>query len=140
MEDIPFHQKFEQLLRRRRHIFEPLAERHHGKAHVLKILHHLGGVPAVVGNFPDVVRFPQAFDELLDKAVMDDVSFRRLDEALLLPDVVEDMVTPAAKFQCVFRQPEEWQQDIFVLFRPGREGQYQGRNIRCAGQIQPAVA
>ena len=71
---------------------------------------------------------------------MDDVSFRRLDEALLLPDVVEDMVTSAAKFQCVFRQPEEWQQDIFFLFRPGREGQYQGRDIRCAGQVQPAVA
>ena len=76
---------------------------------------------------------PQAFDELLDKAVMDDVSFRRLDEALLLPDVVEDMVTPTAKFQCVLRQPEEWQQDIFLLFRPWREGQDQGRDIRCAG-------
>ena len=85
------------------------------------------------GDFPDVVRFPQTFDELLDKAVMDDVSFRRLDEALLLPDIVEDMVTPAAKFQCVFRQPEEWQQDIFLLFRPWREGQDQGRDIRRAG-------
>ena len=58
MDDVPFHQELEQLLRRRRHLLEPLAERHHGKAHVLEILHHLGGIPAVVGDFPDVVRPP----------------------------------------------------------------------------------
>ena len=140
MDDVPFRQELEQLLRRRRHILEPLTERHHGKAHVLEILHHPGGMPAVVGDFPDVVRFPRAFDELLDKAVMDDVSFRRPDEALLLPDIVEDMVTPTAKFRCAFRLPEEWHQDIFFLFRPWREGRYRSRNIRCAGQVRPAVA
>lgn len=86
MDDVPFHQELEQLLRRRRHILEPLAERHHGEAHIFQVLHHLGGVPAVIGDFPYVVRFPQAFDKLLDEAVMDDVPFRRLDEALLLPE------------------------------------------------------
>lgn len=136
MDDVPFRQELEQFLRRRRHFLEPPAERHHGEAHVFQILHHPGGMPAVVGDFPDVVRFPQAFDELLDKAVMDDVSFRRPDEALLLPDIVEDMVTPTAKFRCVFRQPEELHQDIFFLFRPWREGRYRSRNIRCAGQVR----
>lgn len=65
MDDIPFHQELEQLLRRRRHILEPLAERYHGKAHIFQVLHYLSGVPAVVGDFPDVVRFPQAFDEII---------------------------------------------------------------------------
>ena len=140
MDDVPFHQELEQLLRRRRHILEPLAERHHGEAHIFQVLHHLGGVPAVIGDFPYVVRFPQAFDKLLDEVVMDDVPFRRLDEALLLPDVVENMVPAAPQFQRVFRQPEERQQDVFLIIAPWRESQYQGRDIRCTGQVQPAVA
>ena len=35
-----------------------------------------------------MVCFTQFFDELLDETIMDDVPFRCLDEALLLPDVV----------------------------------------------------
>ena len=88
MDDVPFHQELEQLLRRRRHILESLAERHHGKAPVFQVLHHLGGVPPVVSDFPYMVCFTQFFDELLDETIMDDVPFRCLDEALLLPDVV----------------------------------------------------
>ena len=67
---------------------ESLAERHHGKAPVCQVLHHLGGVPPVVSDFPYMVCFTQFFDELLDETIMDDVPFRCLDEALLLPDVV----------------------------------------------------
>jgi len=52
MDDVSFHQELEQLLRRRRHILEPLAERHHGEAHVLEILHQKEALWAAGADFP----------------------------------------------------------------------------------------
>lgn len=67
---------------------------------------------------------------------MDDVPFRRLDETLLLPYVVENMIPSAPQFQRVFRQPEERQQDIFLVIARGGKAR-PGRDIRRTGQVHP---
>ena len=83
-----------QFLRRRRHILKALTEGHHGKTVVLKRLHHHGGVPSVMGDFPDVIPLAQLTDELLDKAIVDDVALCGVDIAALRPLVIRHMIAP----------------------------------------------
>lgn len=122
VDDVPFHKELVEFLRRWRHILVALAERHDGKAHVLQVLDHLCCVPSVEGNLADVVYFAQVLDELLDEAIVDDVPFRRLDVALSFPHIVKDVVPPAAEFQRILWQPEERQDDVFLVLRPWRKG------------------
>lgn len=60
------------------HILEALSERNDREAHALKILHHLYSAPTVEGNLPDVEAFAQAFDELFDVAIVNNIAFRGL--------------------------------------------------------------
>ena len=98
-----------QFLRRRRHIPEALPERNHGEPVVLQILHHLRGIPAVVGDLPDVVLFAQLADEFFNEPVMYHVALGGLKKSLLFPYVVHDVVAPNAQRQRLLRQPEEGQ-------------------------------
>ena len=76
--DALFQHQLHQLLCGRGHILEALSERNDREAHALKILHHLYSAPTVEGNLPDVEAFAQAFDELFDVAIVNDIAFRGL--------------------------------------------------------------
>ena len=67
-----------ELFGRWRHIFEALPEGNDGEAEALKVLNHLRCTPAVKGDFTNVVAGTEFFNEALDKTVVDDVSFGRL--------------------------------------------------------------
>lgn len=122
-----------QLFGRRRHILEALTERYHRKSNALKVLHYLNSAPAIKGNFMDIEFFTQLLDELFDIAVVDHISFGGLQEALLLPDIVWNMVTAHSKLQCIFRYPEVREDHVFIIFIQWREHQYKSYDV-CGGR------
>ena len=63
-----------QLLGRRGHIFEALSKGNDRKTHALKVLYHLHSTPAVKSDLPDIETLTQAFDELFDVAVMNNIT------------------------------------------------------------------
>ena len=69
-----FKNQFHQFLGGWGHILEALPERNDREAHALKVLDHLHGSPAVKGDLTNVEAFAQAFDELLDVAVMNNIT------------------------------------------------------------------
>ena len=69
-----FQHQFHQLLGGRGHIFEALSKGNDRKAHALKILHHLHSAPTVEGYFSNIKTLTQALDELLDVAVMNNIT------------------------------------------------------------------
>ena len=140
MVDAPLQHQPHQLLGRRGHVLEALPEGDHGEAVVLQRLHHHGRVPAVVGDLADVVALAQLADELLDEAVVDDVALRGLDEALLLPHVVHDVVAPHAQGKRVLRQPEERQHGVYVTSILGRKYQHQRGQVARRGKVEAGIA
>ena len=86
--DFLLQHQFHQLFGGRRHILEALSERNDREAHALKVLHHLYSSPTVEGNFSDVEAFTQAFNELLDVAIVNDIAFRGLEVTLPFPHIV----------------------------------------------------
>jgi len=129
-----------QLLSGRGHILEALSERNDREAHALKVLYHLHSAPTVKSDLPNIEAFPQAFDELLDVAVVNDIAFRGLEISLPFPHIVWHMVAPDSEIEVVFRYPEVRQDNVFVVFVLRREHKYECRNICGGGQIQTAVA
>ena len=73
-----FQHQLHQLLGGRRHILEALSKGNDRKAHALKVLHHLHSAPTVEGNFSNIKTLTQAFDELFDVAIVNDIAFRGL--------------------------------------------------------------
>ena len=132
--------QFHQLFGGWGHILEALTKRNDRKAHTLQVLHHLHSAPAVECNFPDVEAFTQAFNELFNVTVVNDIAFRGLEVSLALPHIVWHMVAPDAEVEVVLRNPEVRQDAVFVapVFR--REYQDERRNVRCGGQVQANVA
>ena len=122
-----------QFLGRRGHILEPLSEGNDREAHALKVLHHLHSTPAVKGDLPNIKTLTKAFDELLNIAVVNDISLGGLQKALPFPHIVWHMVTPDTQLQVVLRYPEVRQDDVFVVLVLWREHQNECRNIRCGG-------
>ena len=57
-----FQHNAHQLFCRRAHILEALSEGNHRETVILQCLHHHGGIPAVVGDFADVIAFAQLAD------------------------------------------------------------------------------
>lgn len=70
--------QFHQLLGGRGHILEALSERNDREAHALKVLHHLHSAPTVEGNLSNIKTLTQALDELLDVAVMNNITLSGL--------------------------------------------------------------
>ena len=103
--DFLLQRQLHELLGWRTHILKALTEGDDRKAHALKILYHLDSAPAVEGNLADVVALAKALDELLDKAVVDDITVRGKKVALLLPQIIRDVVSPDADVQRILRQP-----------------------------------
>ena len=66
--------QFHQFLGGWGHILEALSERNDREAHALKVLYHLHSTPAVEGDLPDIKTLTQALDELLDVAVMNNIT------------------------------------------------------------------
>ena len=66
--------QFHQLLCGWGHILEALSERNDRKTHALKVLYHLHSTPAVKSDLPDIETLTQAFDELFDVAVMNNIT------------------------------------------------------------------
>ena len=91
-----FQHQFHQFFGGRGHILEPLSERNDCEAHALKVLHHLHSTPTVKGDLPNIETLTQAFDELLNVAVVNDITLGGLQKALPLPHVVWHMVTPVS--------------------------------------------
>ena len=114
-----FQHQFHQFLGGWGHILEPLSKRNDCETHALKVLHHLHSTPAVKGDFTDIKTLIQAFDELLDVAVVNDIALGGLQKALPLPHIVWHMVTPDAQVEIVLRNPEVRQDDVC---RTGAEG------------------
>ena len=117
--------KLHQLLRRWRHILKTLPKGNNGEAHALQVLDHLDGAPAVESDLSDVVLLSEALDEFLYEAVMDHVALRGLQGALLLPEVIRDMIAPDSELHVLFRYPEVWEDHIFVLFIQRWEHQHE---------------
>ena len=121
MGDLLFQRQLHQFLGGRTHILEPLSEGYDCKSHTFEILHHLHRTPAVEGDFSDVVLLAHGFDKLFDVAVVDDVSFRRVQKSLLLPYVIRDMIPPDTKGYVFLRYPEVGQHNIVICFILRRE-------------------
>jgi len=124
-----FQGQFHQFLCQRGHIFEALTERYDRKAHAFKVLHHLHSAPAVEGNLADVVLCAELLDKALDEAVVYDVALSGLLEALLLLKVVVHMVVLDAQVHVVLRNPEEWQNAVFIVLVDRRKYQHKSRDI-----------
>ena len=73
-----FQHQFHQLLGGRGHILEALSKGNDRKTHALKVLHHLHSAPTVEGNFSNIKTLTQAFDDLFDVAIVNDIAFRGL--------------------------------------------------------------
>src|SRR5699024_5380202 len=86
-----------------------------------------------------MIGFSQLLNVSFNKTIVDDIPLSRHDVALLLPDIIWDMVSPAPQIQSFFRQPEKWHHNIFLLLGSWREHQHKGCNIRCTGKIQATV-
>ena len=137
---LPLQHDAHQFLGGRTHVPEALSEGHHVEAVILQGLHHHGGIPSVIGDFPDVEPFAQLRDELLDEAVMHHVPLGRMDEALTLPFVVHHMIAPDAQLHGVLREPEVRQHNILLFIIPWREHQHHGRQVAGAGKVKPGIA
>ena len=66
--------QFHQFLGGWGHILEALSERNDSEAHALKVLYHLHSTPAVKSDLPDIETLTQTLDELLDVAVMNNIT------------------------------------------------------------------
>ena len=74
MGDFLLQHQFHQFLGGRGHILESLSERNDCEAHALEVLHHLYSAPTVKSDLPNIETLTQAFDELLDVAVVNDIT------------------------------------------------------------------
>ena len=108
-----FQHQFHQFLSGWGHIFEALSKGNDRKAHALKVLHHLHSAPTVEGDLSDVETLSQAFNELLDVAVVNDIAFGGLEVSLPLPHIVWHMVTPDSEVKIVLRYPEVRQRNAY---------------------------
>ena len=126
---LPLQHDAHQFLGRRAHVTEALSERHHVETVVFQGLHHHGGVPSVIGDFPDVEPFAQLRDELLNEAIMHHVALGRMDKALALPFVVHHMIAPDAQLHGVLREPEVRQHNVLLFIIPRWENQHHGCQV-----------
>ena len=122
------------------HILEALSEGNNGEAHAFQVLNHLDSTPTVKGNLTDIEAFTQPFNEFLNVAIMEDITLGSLKESLPLPQIVWHMISADTQIQIVFRNPEVWQDHIFIIFVGGREHQYQSCDIRGGGKVKTTVA
>ena len=82
----------------------------------------------------------QLEDELLDPAIIDHISLGGLDEALLLPHIVDHMVAPDTQIKGFCRYPEERQHDVRLVLIGRREHQYKGSQVAGGGQVHARIA
>ena len=90
-------------------------------------------------SYTEAVFFTQLLDEFLDVAVVDYISFGGLQETLLLPDIVWNMVTAHSKFQRIFRYPEIRENHIFIILIQWREHQYKSRDVCGGRKVQATI-
>ena len=129
-----------QFLRRGRHVTKALPERDHRKTVVLQSLHHHRGVPAVIGDFANIVALTQITDEFLNETIVNDIAFGRLNETLPLPLVVHHVIPPNAQCKRILRQPEKGQHHIGFVLIPWWENQHQRRQVGGGGKVEPGIA
>ncbi len=116
-----------------------MSKGNHCETHALQVLHHLDGSPAIEGDLPDVEPFPQPFDELFDEAVVYHVSLCGLEETLLLPKVLGNMVAADAEIEVILWNPEVGQDREFIVLVQRREHQHESRDVGGGGQVQTAI-
>lgn len=131
MSDALLQYELHKFLSWRGHILEALSKRNYGKAHCFKILNHLDRAPAIECYLANVKFFTKSLDELLDVAVMNDISFCGLETSLLLPHLVRNMIPSDAKIQGILLHPEIREHNVFIFFIKWREHQNKGRDIGC---------
>ena len=86
-----------------------------------------------------MVLLPQIIDGATDKVVIHDIALGHMEQALLLPDVVGDMVTADTEVQCFPRQPEMRDDDVFIPLKPRREYHDKRRDVAGAGQVKAGI-
>ena len=128
----------------RRHGAEALAELDHRGALVLQAQRDVGGVPGVVGDLLDLEQGSIGEDALLDRAVVDDVARRRLDEALPGPEIVGHAVALGALAEVLLGHEvarQHMPEAIVLLGRehPGERGDVGGGREVEAAEAGPAA-
>ncbi|SPJ41955.1 hypothetical protein CHUV2995_02789 [Corynebacterium diphtheriae subsp. lausannense] len=139
MLDPAFQCELHQLLARRAHVFEPLAERHNGEAQSIEVLRHLHRAPTVVGDLPNVVADAEFLDERFDGCVVDYVALSGMQQAFAFPLVVGHMVTVHPKLDVVFRDSEMRHHHIRLGLVPGWEHQHQRGDVGRGCEVQAGV-
>ena len=75
------------------------------------------------------------FDKFLNKPIVHDVSFRRLNVSLPLPNIIGNMIAVHSKRQCFLWKPEVWKDVVSVLLIFWRKYKTKGCQIGCTGKI-----
>ena len=126
-----FKYKFHEFLCRRAHTCKALPHSHYFKPHAFKVLHHLCRTPSVECYITDIETLPEALNKLLNKTVVDNIPFGSLYVSLLCPQVIIDMIPFHSKVECLFRHPEVWKDDVFIILILGRKAKAETCQVCC---------
>ena len=100
---------------------------------ISKMLYKLCCVPPVVCDLTNVVLIPQPQDGLLDIVVIDHIPLRHLDESLLCPQIIVDMVAAGVLCDRLLRHPGEGKDNILTIRGDGREDQHESSQVLRGG-------
>jgi hypothetical protein len=100
----------------------------------------VGGVPGVVGDLPDLEQQRIGENALLDRAVIDDIPWCRLDEALPGPAVVGHPIPLGTLVEILLGHEVARQHVPEVVIVLGREHPGERGNIGRGREVEPAEA
>lgn len=78
-------------------------------------MHHLYSAPTVKGNLTDVEMLTEAFNEFFNVAVMHNISFGGLYEALTFPNIIRNEVSLHTQVDGFLRYQEIRDNGVFVV-------------------------
>ena len=133
MDDFAFQQQLIQFLHAWAHILKAHTDRNHREAVAFQIGDELGCIPAVHSDLLDVELLVQIVDRLTHEVVIDHISFCYMEEALLFPDVIGNVITSHPQIQRFPRQPEMRHHDVFISLILWREHHDKSRDVTGAG-------
>ena len=138
--DPPGEDEVHEFLRRGRHAGEALPKGHDREAHAVQVLRHLDRAPPVEGDLLDVELLAELADELLNEPVVDDVPLGGLQEPLLLPEVVWDVVLEDPLLHVLLGYPEIREHVVDPVGFGRREHEHEGGDVGGAREVEPTVA
>ena len=121
------------------HVFESLPEGDDSEAEAFEVLAHLDGAPTVISNLANIEPEAELFDVVLDMVVAHHIAFSGFQVALLMPQVVGDVIAGDPQFQVVFGNPKPGRDRVFVIVPVGWEYENESSDIGGGCQVEPAV-